>query len=102
MDINDFLHVVTFIKRQDIRIDKLDYDYHVFGSWVVAFTREGKNFRLVWDGKDRWMIMESRIAQEYYTGTWCEQWTIRDTVGIEFPELGAKILATIYPKTQSK
>lgn len=42
-------------------IDKYQYDQKAFGSWSI----ESKNKRLVYDGKDSWLILQTRNLNDW-------------------------------------
>ena len=46
-----------------------------FGSWFIRATAKGKTIRVVWDGRDRTLILQELASAP--AGNWVDRWVAR-------------------------
>ena len=55
-------------------IEDARYQGRHFVSWTIELSRHGlKPHLLVWDGRDRWIILQSQRGSD-----WVDEWVIRE------------------------
>jgi hypothetical protein len=71
MDEEDFRRAEELFRRAGFRVEDKGYHQSHFGSWSIVLSREGlPQQRVVWDGRDRWLIVEAFAS----SGTWMDKW----------------------------
>lgn len=72
-----FHRVVELLASFGIGISAQEYSEQAFGSWfVVASTSPVR--RVVWDGKERWYVVEEKTTQQFNgLPVWRELWISR-------------------------
>ena len=56
--------LATRVKAFPILILSHAYHYEAFGSWWFQFKRSGQRYRIVFDGKDQKIRLETNIGDE--------------------------------------
>lgn len=71
---HDLRRSVELFRRAGFAVQESRFDEKCFGSWFIEVTREGlPRQRVVWDGKDGWLIVEAFASG----GSWMDKWTGR-------------------------
>lgn len=73
MNINDFCTACEWLAGERIQIHEASYYGRAFGSWFIDVSQDGKLRRAVWDGRDRWLIIQSQQAND-----WQDEWIGKD------------------------
>ena len=75
MNFSDFCAACELLAKDGIQVDKAEYDGLAFGSWFVEVSFNGRpRRRISWDGRDRWLILQSQDADQ----TWKDEWVSRE------------------------
>ena len=68
---DDFHRSVELFRRDGFSVEVSRYDEEYFGSWFIEVAREElPKQRVVWDGKDAWLIVEAFAS----SGSWMDKW----------------------------
>jgi hypothetical protein len=68
---SDFETFRTALRLHGFRETESRYDVAAFGSWFVILDEPP--VRIVWDGKERWLVVQRRAGDE-----WIDVWLSRD------------------------
>ncbi len=71
----DYDEMAALLVQAGYRVRAKCYDEHAFGSWYVVIKKGGASFRIVWDGKDQWLLVQkaSRSLSPFMR-RWTNQW----------------------------
>ena len=77
MSCTDYHRVVEHLDSLGVGISMQEYSEQTFGSWFVV-TSTSPARRLVWEGKERWYVVEEETTQ-HFNGlpVWHELWISR-------------------------
>jgi len=78
MNLDNLLKVINAILDSDLKIYEIAYHYYSFGSWYVSFEKENNKIRLVWDGKDQWLKLQTKSAKTRDKNGWKDLWILKD------------------------
>ena len=68
---NDWRRSELLFREASFSIDESQYEAKHFGSWWIELSRDGlPKQRVVWDGRDRWLIVETFAS----SGSWMDKW----------------------------
>jgi len=56
--------LATCLKTVPVQILVHQYDYDAFGSWWIEFMRSGQRFRIIFDGKEQNLRLETSIGNQ--------------------------------------
>jgi hypothetical protein len=70
MTISDFCASCEWLNREGAEINEAKYNGAAFGSWFIEVKHERKRRRAVWDGRDRWLIIQSANSEGEWKGIW--------------------------------
>ena len=73
MNINDFCASCERVAGEGAEIAEATYNGQSFGSWFIEVPHKGRRRRAVWDGKNRWLIIQSAPQ-----GDWTDDWIGRE------------------------
>lgn len=51
-------------ENRGVEIIDIKDDSMTFGSWTIRFSRDGSEYRFVWDGKDAWLMLEVIVIKK--------------------------------------
>ena len=51
--------VASYLESVDVQMLEQEYRYRTFGSWWFVIQIKGDNFRVVWDGREGVLILNS-------------------------------------------
>ena len=75
MQLNDFCAICERLAGEGVQVDKAQYDGLTFGSWYIEISADGRPARrLIWDGREGWLLLQSRDAKS----RWKDEWMGRD------------------------
>ena len=90
----EMVRLANDLKAINAQILDCQYSYESFGSWVLTFRRAGGNFRIVMDGKDGEMTLQSPRSPENRHTTWgepCWSQQVPSRSSLDFGQLIAAI-----------
>ena len=59
MTLDDFARSCESLTARGFDVEKAEYWGNAFGNWSIQFsTASDPPHRLIWDGRDRWLILE--------------------------------------------
>ena len=68
---DDLRRSAEMFRHAGFSLEESRYDEECFGSWFIEVAREGlPKQRVVWDGKDGWLIVEAYAS----SGSWMDKW----------------------------
>ena len=71
----DFARACQQLEEAGFTIDEAKYFGRHFGSWTIEVSAEGlKPHLVVWDGRDRWIVLQVQGSGE----EWVDEWVIRE------------------------
>jgi len=71
----EFAQVVQQLEEAGLTIEEAKYFNRAFGSWDIEVSNAvGDRGLLIWDGRDRWIILQTQDDQ----GTWVDDRIVRD------------------------
>jgi hypothetical protein len=73
MNLSDFCAACEWLAGEGIEICEASYHGRSFGNWFIEVSHNGKLRRAVWDGRDRWLIIQS----QHDTNDWQDEWIAR-------------------------
>jgi len=77
MNKETFDHVLKELADSNFRVEISEYHERAFGSWHITLMTAPKR-RLVWDGKERWYVVEEETAEQFNgMNKWKDIWTDR-------------------------
>jgi hypothetical protein len=72
---SDFALACKKVEEAGFTIDAAAYHGRHFGNWTIELSSEGlKPHLIVWDGRDRWMVLQSHRGGE----EWLDEWVVRE------------------------
>ena len=74
VNINDFCAACEWVAGDGLDIRQANYDGQHFGSWSIDVRQGGKLRRAFWDGRDRWLLFQTKQAD----GSWTDDWIGRN------------------------
>lgn len=75
MGISDFCAACEWLAGDGLEISEATYSGQSFGSWFINVLHKGGIRRAVWDGRDRWLVIQSKGSND----DWKDEWVSRDT-----------------------
>lgn len=72
MDREAYNQTRAMLAQQDWAIVTSRFDEHVFGSWFIVFRRGAATFQAIWDGRDRWLILQRDRHKWFHL--WPKNW----------------------------
>ena len=75
--------IAARLKSTPALILEHSYSYEAFGSWWFTFRRSGKMFRVVCDGRDKYLSLEQAVAAD------------GSKVGAEWESIGGRALPNV-------
>jgi hypothetical protein len=88
MNISDFCAACEWLAGEGVQIHEATYHGRAFGSWFIDVSLEGTLRRAVWDGRDRWLTIQSQL-----TGTgWQDEWIARDAAAQTVEQVITRLL----------
>ena len=85
MNEQDFHRTTELLGLDGWTVFQAGYVESGFGSWTVETTTTGLHARVVWDGRDGWLIVQERHATAEHP-EWLDLW-IGKTPDVQTPEL---------------
>ena len=77
MDRNQYQRALELLTHRGVGVQSQEYSERSFGSWYVVASIQPAR-RLVWDGKERWLIVEEEAAERFNgLPVWNELWIER-------------------------
>jgi hypothetical protein len=71
---DDFRQSQRLFRQAGFHVEKAQFDEKTFGSWWVELSRNGlPRQQVVWDGRDRWLIVQAFAS----SGSWMDKWVGR-------------------------
>jgi len=67
----EFSKMLAGMSDINFRFGEVALAWGSFGSWHFEFQRNNEHFRIVWDGKERCLLVEQR--DESKSGVWVER-----------------------------
>lgn len=73
-----FEHMKELLLSAGFDVDEASYHHDAFGSWLVG-VRTVPRHRVVWDGKDRWLVVQKETSGTFQgLPVWDDVWIERD------------------------
>src|SRR5436190_20930375 len=83
--------VASYLRSVDVQMLEQEYHYRTFGSWSFVIQIKGDNFRIVWDGRDGELLLNSDEGYKAPFGyEWIDWLTVpisRDSTADIFDEI---------------
>ncbi len=74
MNATDFADTEALLRHSGYTITAARYHSQAFGSWYIQVAATPP-LRVVWDGKDRWLILEEETTEVFNGSTvWRDLW----------------------------
>lgn len=67
--------VAEYLNASGARVLTSEYSYPSFGSWWFSFANKGKSFRVVYDGRDSRLSLETDPVQVKTHGIFITEWS---------------------------
>jgi|GEM_PF-5466092 hypothetical protein len=92
MNKETFDHVFKEVTNANYPIEISDYNEQAFGSWHITLNTSPRR-RLVWDGKEHWLVVEEEISKTFsglnkWKDIWIDRHPRNDSV-----QIGIKLLS---------
>jgi hypothetical protein len=68
-------NVARHLKSIEVQLLRSEYYYESFGSWWFTFQKEGKDYRIVYDGRELELRFECDPTPEKVHGVYMTNWT---------------------------
>lgn len=77
MNSNEYQRAAALFASLGLRVAGQEYSERAFGSWYLVASMQPAR-RLVWDGKERWYVVEEDTAERFNgLPVWRELWIDR-------------------------
>ena len=96
----DFEASCALLREIDVAIDEALSTPQAFGSWFIRGTAKGKKFRVVWDGRDRALIVQAPSLSGA-SEDWVDSRVAGEGYARKFIELRDGVLAVLDNQPQS-